>query len=384
MSFVKKIIFTFYTLVKNIFQFSFFISSILLFTSYYSTFIHPSSFILLPFISLLFPIFLLVHFFWIIFFAVSFKIRHLVIALLILIFFFPQIKEYYNISFAEKSNDLSNTISVMSFNVKLFDLYNWQNSYQTREKIFEYVKNNPADIMCFQEFYTSEDSGDFNNYNDLKKLFPHYYFHTAYFITLRGNDHWGLLTMSKYPIINPSVVHFNNAKNNGCIYSDIVFNKDTIRVFNIHLQSYSLFKKKKWKFNQKPDNENFFQALDKTAKGASLIEKIYYNNQLKTQQAETILHIAQPSHYPTLLVGDFNDISNSYLMQQLKKNDYKDAFIEKGNGFGITYHDKIYLRIDYIFHNSAFQTLDFSTENNPQTQNISDHYPIKCILGLKK
>ncbi|RME18947.1 MAG: hypothetical protein D6799_02305, partial [Bacteroidetes bacterium] len=267
--------------------------------------------------------------------------------------------------------------------VKLFDLYNWQNNHLTRQKIFEYLKKHPADIMCFQEFYTSEDSNDFNNLQDLQKIFPNHYFHYEYFVTIRKNDHWGLLTISKYPIVKKSVIHFNNAKNNGCIYSDILFNKDTIRVFNLHLQSYNLYKKKKWKPNQKPDDENFYQALDSSAKGRNFFQKIFHNNILKTQQAESILKINENVTYPTIIAGDFNDIPHSYLMRLIRKK-YKDAFVEKGNGWGITYHDKIYLRIDYIFHDSQFKVLDFDTENNDETKHLSDHYPIRSILQLKK
>ena len=381
---IKKIVVYIYIGLKNIFHLSFFISTVLLFVTYYSAYLHPNSFILLPLLSLLFPVFLFLNILWILFFAFSFHLKRLIVAVLIQLFFLNDIQNFYAINWKEKPQHSENTLSVLSFNVKLFDLYNWQNNHLTRQKIMEYLKNNPADIMCFQEFYTSEDSNDFNNLQELKKLFPNYYFHSEYFVTLRQNDHWGLLTISRYPIIKTTVIEFNNAKNNGCIISTIAYQKDTIQVINLHLQSYSLFKKKKWRPHQKPDDENFFEALDSTAKGKNLIDKIYQNNNLKTQQAESILRIVKENPYPTLIVGDFNDIAHSYLMRQLKKQHLKDVFAEKGNGFGFTYHDKIYLRIDYIFHSEHFKVLDFITENNKDTKHLSDHYPIRCLLELKK
>lgn len=383
MSLIAKIIHYKYRLLKNILHLSFLITTTLLFLSYYSTYLHPQTFILLPFLALSFPVFLIVNLFWILFFAISLQFKRLLIALGILLFFIPQLKTFYNIHWAKNIKPSKHTLSVLSFNVKLFDLYNWQDNNITRKKIFQYLQQHPADIMCFQEFYTSEDTNDFNNLEELKKLFPNYYFHQEYFVTLRKNDHWGLLTMSKYPILKKSVIHFNTSKNNGCLYSDILFGQDTIRIFNLHLQSYSLYKKKKWKPHQKANNENFFEALDTSAKGFNLIEKIYYNNILKTQQIESILKITSTTYYPTLLVGDFNDLPHTYLMRQIKKAGFTDAFVEQGNGFGITYHDKILLRIDYIFADKNFQILDFITENNPQTQYISDHYPIRCLLELK-
>lgn len=371
-------------LFKKIFQVSFFINILLLFASYYSTYVHPQSFVLLPLLSLMFPVLLFLMFLWIIFFAIFFQFEKLIIAIASLLFFFPQIKEYYNISFSELPSHPQNTFSIMSFNVKLFDLYNWQNNHLTRQKIFDYLQKHPADIMCFQEFYTSEDANDFNNLDELKKMFKDYYFHVQYFVTLRKNDHWGLLTMSKFPIANAGVLNFNNAKNNGCIFSDIVIGKDTIRVFNLHLQSFNLYKKKKWKPNQKPDNETFFEALDSTARGKNFIGKIYYNTIIKIQQIESIIEIINHTPYPVLIIGDFNEISNSYLVRLLKKNNFKDAFVQKGNGFGITFYDKIYVRIDYIFCDNKFRVLNFNTENNSETKHISDHYPIRSMLELIK
>lgn len=382
--FWKKIFLYILSLLKSIFRFSFLISVTLLLLSYFASYLHPVSCILLPAFTLMFPVLLFLNIIWIIFFSITLQYKKLVIALVLQIFFFSDVKKFYNISFSENVSHSKNILSAMSFNVKLFDLYNWQNNYDTRKKIFDYLKNHPADIMCFQEFYTSEDSNDFNNIEELKEIFPNYYFHAEYFVTLRKNDHWGLLTMSKFPIVKQSVMHFNNAKNNGCIFTDILFNKDTIRVFNLHLQSYSLYKKKKWKPNQKPDTTSFFESLDSSAKGLNLLEKLYNNNILKVQQAESILEIVKSTHYPILLIGDFNDIAHSYIMRIIQQHQLTDAFIEKGNGLGITYHDKIFLRIDYIFHSPDFKTLDFITENNSQTQHISDHYPIRALFELRK
>lgn len=383
MSFLKDTLSFVLSALRGLVRYAFFVHIFLLFVCYYSAYFYPGSFILLPLFSLLFPVFLFLNLLWMIFFIIFFRFKKFIVALFVQLFFLSEIKKYYNVSFPDEIKDADYTISVMSFNVKLFDLYNWQNNHQTRQKIFEYLKKHPADIMCFQEFYTSEDSNDFNNLQDLQKIFPDRYFHYEYFVTIRKNDHWGLLTISKYPIIKKSVIHFNNAKNNGCIYSDVLFNKDTIRVFNLHLQSYNLYKKKKWRPNQKPDDENFYQALDSTAKGTNLLQKIFYNNILKIQQAESILKVNENCKYPTIIAGDFNDIPHSYLMRMIGKK-YKDAFVEKGNGWGITYHDKIYLRIDYIFHDQQFHALDFDTENTDETKYLSDHYPIRSILRLKK
>lgn len=382
MNVFKKIIVYLFIFLKKIFHFSFFITTIFLFVSYYASYIQPQTFVLLPVICWLFPILLLLQLFWIMFFALSFQLKKLFLSIIILLFFFPEIKKFYNISFSSSYKQSSNTISIMSFNVKLFDLYNWQNNLSTRKKIFDYLQSHPADVICLQEFYTSEDSNDFDNLKALKAIFPNAYFHHEYFVTLRKNDHWGMLTISKYPIVKTSVVNFHNAKNNGCIYSDIVFNKDTIRVFNVHFQSYNFFKKRKWKMNQPPDNKGFYESLDTTYKSMNFFQKVYFNTVLRVQQSEVVLNLIKKTPYPVLIAGDFNDIANAYIIRQFNKNELSDAYVEKGNGLGITYHDKLHLRIDYIFHDLNFTPLDFYVDNSDFTATLSDHYPIRAIFNI--
>src|SRR5437016_13453795 len=53
-------------------------------------------------------------------------------------------------------------IKIMSFNVRLFDLYNWFHSSRTRKSIFEFLQNENPDIICFQEFF-SQDGKTLNN-----------------------------------------------------------------------------------------------------------------------------------------------------------------------------------------------------------------------------
>ncbi len=54
-----------------------------------------------------------------------------------------------------------------------------------------------------------------------------------------------------------------------------------------------------------------------------------------------------------------------------------DSFVEKGNGFSVTYAGQIpFLRIDYIMHSQHFETKAYSRIK----QNYSDHYPVRAII----
>ncbi|MFM1932118.1 MAG: hypothetical protein RL226_1421, partial [Bacteroidota bacterium] len=50
-------------------------------------------------------------------------------------------------------------LRVMSYNVRLFDLYNWTEGSDTRDQIFEFLDDNEVDVLCFQEFYFTKRKG---------------------------------------------------------------------------------------------------------------------------------------------------------------------------------------------------------------------------------
>jgi endonuclease/exonuclease/phosphatase family metal-dependent hydrolase len=84
-------------------------------------------------------------------------------------------------------------------------------------------------------------------------------------------------------------------------------------------------------------------------------------------------------HYPIILCGDFNDTPASYSYNLLCKN-LKDAFIERGTGFGKTYAGKFpQFRIDYILHSKELRCTDYIRSD----ETFTDHYPITAYLKFK-
>lgn len=81
----------------------------------------------------------------------------------------------------------------------------------------------------------------------------------------------------------------------------------------------------------------------------------------------------ETSDSPIIIAGDFNDWSGSYCMNTIRNNQYKDAWWEGGNGFGITYNEwHIKLRLDHILYSCCFQFDKAKVDKNP----FSDHYPL--------
>lgn len=258
----------------------------------------------------------------------------------------------------------------MSFNVRLFNLYKWIKVDNAGSEISKYVKAESPDIICFQEFYTRE-RGSLTEENLLRKLSPAKYKHIKYTLRKPGVSNFGIATFSRFPIINTGEIRFSNTFNQ-CIYSDLKVGNDTIRLYNIHLQSYRLQK----------ENYEFLDSL-KFAYNARQVKGLKnFTYRVKTAyikrsvQADTVAAHILTSPYPVIVCGDFNDSPVSYAYQKISTG-LKDAFIESGTGFGNTYLGRFpSLRIDYILHSPKLGAFDYAI---PQI-GLSDHSPVVCRI----
>lgn len=252
----------------------------------------------------------------------------------------------------------------------LFDLYNWTGNREARNNILEAIEENNPDILCLQEFYTSEEKGDFNNIDTLKHLLQTKHYHTEYTSTLRENDHWGIATFSKFPIVNRGKILFNTRANNICIFTDVLLNNDTVRIYNIHLQSIS-FSRKDNQFLEDVLNKN---SSDEVENSKNILRRLKRAFLKRTQQVEMIKTHMKTCRYKIFLCGDFNDTPSSFAYNQLSSS-LEDAFLEKGNGFGKTYAGKWpQFRIDYILHDEAFECVKFERAE----ETFTDHFLISA------
>lgn len=254
-------------------------------------------------------------------------------------------------------------VKIMSYNVHLFDVYNpdQKKADKTRREIISFLKKENPDIVCFQEFYHQDQPSTFPtkdtilpllNYKDYQERYAHYQ---------RGRKNYGIAIFTRYPIVEKGEVNFNpeKATSNFAIYSDIVVLKDTIRVYNVHLQSIHL--------------ETSSGTMEK-------IEKIKDNYPMRASQSEILTKHIEKSPYPVVLCGDFNDTPMSYTYSQFGKT-LIDAFRNCSVGIGKTYAGKIPAgRIDYIFHSETIGSNNFKV----QKKALSDHYAISCNVFVKK
>lgn len=347
------------------------IVAIALLISYLAPYVSPENFWFIAFFGLAYPILVILNLVFVIYWAVQFN-KKAFYSLILLLSGWTQIKEYIQINPTDAPIHSTELIKVMSYNVKLFDLYNWTRNIETRGKMFELIKKESPNIMCIQEFYTRDSTDEFNNLDTLLKFQKAKYTHLEYTTTLRKIDHWGIAIFSSYPIISNGKINFDTKSNNICIYSDILINKDTVRVYNIHLQSIK-FDYGDYKFVDDLLNNKETEELEKSKNILKRLKLAYIK---RTKQTELVAAHIATSPYPVIVCGDFNDTPASYTYHTISKN-LSDAFVQSGKGFGRSYIGKFpSFRIDYILHSNVFKAYNFRTIR----KELSDHFPVVTYL----
>jgi len=264
-------------------------------------------------------------------------------------------------------------IKILSYNVRLFNSYEWLSDPGTNQNIINFIRSEHPDIICLQEFYTSTKV-DYQP-EKIREYFsetPYNYIQYSY--KNGKNSGNGIATFSRYPIINQGTIGFPETYNE-TIFTDIVVEKDTIRIYNNHLQSIELQRR----------NYNFLDTIKFRYDDEQMREIKDISSRLKTAyikrslQVDAISSHIKSSPFPIIVCGDFNDTPISYSYRKMRRG-LKDAFISSGQGTGNTYQGIFpYFRIDYIFHDKNFKPLLFEKVES----RLSDHYPILCIFELK-
>lgn len=339
--------------------------------SYCARFISPQTFWLLAFFGIAYPIALLLNLFFVLYWVLQWKPLALWSLITVLVGW-NTLLSFVQFNFNSKQAPDNRDIKVMSYNSMLFDLYNWKKNTESRDTIFEMLSDENPDILCLQEYYTSEDPGDFNNTDTITKFLKTKYAHIEYTQTLRERDHWGVATFSKFPIVRKGRIDFNTRWNNLCIYTDVIINKDTVRIYNLHLASIH-FGKSDYKFIDDMMKKNETEELEGSKNILRLLKRAFLT---RAKQASMVAEHISTCPYKIILCGDFNDTPSSFAYRKVK-GDLKDAFRQSGSGIGESYAGKIpFQRIDYIMFDKRFTSYNYSINK----ESVTDHYPVSCYL----
>jgi len=256
---------------------------------------------------------------------------------------------------------------ILSYNVRVFNLWNWSPDKDRSRRIYDFIRKSNAKIVCLQEFYSKKDIG--KNAKDSILTQSRLKSSHIVYTTIKGEKtSFGIATFTAFPIFNRGSVQMK-AEDNYCIYSDIIIEKDTIRIYNIHLESIHLGEKD----YRLIDGFNSNDTID--VKGLkNIFWKFKKSYKKRALQVNSIVDHIKTCRYPVILCGDFNDTPYSYVYGQLSSF-LTDAFRISGHGIGYTYINKYpAFRIDYILHSSELKSFGFKS----QKIKLSDHYPVEC------
>ncbi|AWK07321.1 endonuclease [Flavobacterium crocinum] len=329
--------------------------TVLTFSVYILPFLAPKSFPLLSVLTLFMPAFFVANGLFFIYWGIQFK-KRLILSGLVLLTGITFISKFYKFSAKEYVKD-EKDFSVMSYNVRLFNVFKWLDRDDIPANIKTFIDEKDPDILCIQEYSNSA-------HLDLK-VYPHRY------IFIDGKKiKTGQAIFSKFPIIDEGKIVFPKSDNN-VVYADIKRGKDVIRVYNMHLQSIKI----------SPDVSEISDDIDNVnqKKSQRIYARISKGFTQQQEQAEIFKEHIKKCKYPIIICGDMNNSPFSYVYRSIKGK-LKDAFEEAGEGFGATYKFKYYpARIDYIFTDSKMKVKHFESFSDFEN---SDHYPIMTRLSI--
>lgn len=342
--------------------------------SYLAPYANPKEYWLFSFFGLAYPVLLILNVFFLIWWIIRWNNLYW-LSLICILIGWMNMKNLFHFG---DSGSKENGIKVLSYNVRLFDLYNWTHNKGTRDKIFSFLKDESADIVCLQEFFQG-DSGYFETLDTLIDITKSKDHHVEYTLSRRKTDHWGIATFSKYPIINRGTIRFKTRTNNICIYSDLKIGADTVRVYNMHLQSIS-FGYADYRFVEAlKENTDTLDAGNIEIASKNILRRLKRAFIKRAEQTDKVMQHMASCPYPMIVCGDFNDTPFSYTYHSFSEK-LQDAFMESGSGIGSTYLGTFpSYRIDYIFYSKSFTSSGFEVVR----EELSDHYPTRCYIFPK-
>lgn len=336
----------------------------------FSSYISPYTFPVLSCAGLAFPIFLLLNF---LFFAfwLFFNRRYALLPLVVMFVCIGQIRAFLpvNISMKQVPDD---AIKILSYNVMFYDSHQ-PHTEESPNEIVRYIQNSNADIVCLQE-------ASFNNSNSKKFLsekvfrkalstYPYFSFHKE-----KGS---GWVCLSRFPILSTRSIPYESV-GNGTVAYELKVGNDTLLLVNNHLESNKLSIDDRAAYRDMiiAPKEDKVKTTSKL-----LIGKVADAVSIRASQADSVAKFIQDSKHKYVVVcGDFNDSSLSYAHRVIGKG-LNDAFIDTGNGLGVSYNRYgFYFRIDHIMASENLDLFNCTVDNSIKT---SDHYPIWCYIKKK-
>jgi len=244
---------------------------------------------------------------------------------------------------AERPMPPSQDFSIMSFNTRLFNKYQWSDDPSIANQIVAFIKKTDPSVICFQEFDVS-----------MKKRFMSYPY---VYISASDNSKQAVQAIfSKFPIAAKGMLPFPNSTNTA-IFVDLRIKGDTVRLYNIHLQSLRV----------KPEASSLEAGTRER-----LYKRLKVSFAKQKAQADIIATHKSDSPHKVIVAGDFNTNQFSSVYHTIK-GALTDSFTSAGSGYGKTFDFKYFpMRIDFLLSDPSFEI----TYHKSFPLSLSDHFPV--------
>ncbi len=346
--------------------------------SYAAAYISPLTFWPFAFFGIAYPVLLIINLLFVVIWLILWN-RFIFISLLTIFVGIGNLRTIIPLRFGSIKPASPAAFKVATYNVH--SLYGNQADNvqpETRSQVTDFLAGENPDLVCVQEFYAIGEEYLKTLHKFSRSIRLEYFFFKNY------RDFWqktkinAIATFSRYPIVDQGFFRLQEKSTFG-IFTDIAIHGDTIRVYNLHLESIRLGN----------DDYSFYSNLTDPgadeknfAKGSrKMLWKLKKAFALRAMQVEMLTAHMKYSPYPVLICGDFNDTPSSFAYHTLSLN-RNDAFVSSGNEWiGSTYAGGRFpaFRIDYMLYDDFFT----ATSYQKKEVSMSDHYPVISTFTFK-
>lgn len=363
------------TIVKQIIFGTNIVAILLLFSSFLSWKVSPLKTNLFSYIGLAFGFILLLNVLYLFLWILFKKWKLALVSFVALSLCHRPITTFLPLNFFSAKAPES-SVKILTYNVQGF--INESSKDASEHPILDYIANTDADVVCLQEYLVSKTGQSIISQRDVNRILHKYPYRSVTALESSGKYHiYGLACFSKFPIEKTQEVVFNSSFNGAAVYM-LNINGKKYSVANVHLESNSINAADKKLYSDFLQNSDVVNWEDVTSNIRLRLGRAF---RIRSEQVRKLKnHLAEIGSEGTIICGDFNDTSISYVYAQMKQG-MEDAFVSTGRGTGITYHqDFFWFRIDYILHSPNLKAYQAKVDKVA----YSDHYPLTTFLSLSK
>lgn len=235
-------------------------------------------------------------------------------------------------SHAKKNVD---PLRLISWNAEGFQL-----NVDTLKAAAYYINEQVPDICCLQE----RPHNNLLPWDSLQAAFPQ---HPYRVINSREDEVLNLALFSKWQIMQTKEYYFTDSYNK-ILQADIQVGTQSIRLFNVHLQT---------------------TGLHSGISPCEVLPTWQHNAIWRNQQVDQLIQAIQESPFPVIVCGDFNDVPSSYAYHRVARL-MQDCFLQAGRGWAGSYQPGGgTVRIDYMFCSKSMTVSQYNLTSTPW----SDH-----------